>query len=431
MSDDLETKEDRLEEFKKYNNSKELSVLCPVCEKSFTNKYSLSNHFLIRGYNNGTQFIDNDHEVYWKNEKKKKLQKHKENLKNKKYIKKCRRCGDTFEEDFEGKHRKQCPDCRIKYPPKKKKPQNEFKKYPCSRCGDLIKVKLNANNKICDQCRKKEKEIEVRENLLKPLKVNCLVCNETLDYYKKHIRDRVSRILCDECKNDPYRFKKHYKYYRVIHLLENTALTRREIKELLNLEMDYVREAAIEKFGKEWYEKRVSFIRKRAGPLHAKKLKEFFIELRKDKDKFNKWFEDRSLKCVPSELEKTFWRGLNEFKYLPNQWITIKINEQYERREIDVKVTINETGRKFAVLIDGEAFHGYQAYFKKSTVEDDVNTAKVLADMGYYTIRYSETEVKSGWANRHFEEKYKEFMKSSPKYYYRNWITDEEISHSV
>lgn len=292
------------------------------------------------------------------------------------------RCGDSFEEDFEGKHRKQCPACRIKYPLKKKKPQNKYKEFPCPRCGDIITVKLYANNKICDSCRKKEREEEIKNNLAKPLNVPCLFCGKFFEYYKKHIRDRASRKLCDDCKKDPYRFKKHYKYSKVIFLLEETSLTRREIKELLNLEMDYIREAAIEKFGKKWYEKRVRYIRKRAGPLHAKRLKEFFIELRKDRDKFNKWFEDRSLKCIPSELEKAFWKGLRDLEFTSNQWITIRINEQYERREIDVKIPINDSGRKFAVLIDGEAFHGYQAYFKKSTVEDDINTAKALADMG-------------------------------------------------
>jgi hypothetical protein len=210
--------------------------------------------------------------------------------------------------------------------------------------------------------------------------------------------------------------------------LEETTLTRREIKELLNLEINYIREAAIEKFGKSWYEDRVAYIRDRAGPLHAEGIKKFFEELRKDKNKFNKWFDDRSFKSNPSSLECLFASRLN-LKYLPGQWMTIIVDGEYERREIDIKITLGETKRKFAIFIDGEAFHGKNACscFNITPVEKEIEITKAFADLGYFSIRYSETEVKSGWANQHFESKYKEFLLKQPVYYRRNWMEEKEI----
>lgn len=195
---------------------------------------------------------------------------------------------------------------------------------------------------------------------------------------------------------------------------------------MLSLEIDYVREAAIEKFGREWYEKRVSFIRKRAGPLHAVSNKKFFDELRKNKKKFDEWFEEKAFKSNPSRLEKQFRENLN-INYKCNCWKTLKIDNKYRRKEIDIEIIEEKINKNFSIFIDGEAFHGSQAYFKGAPVEIDIKVALKLSEVGYYTIRYSESEIKSGWANRHFDEKYKEFLLKPPKYYYRNWLDNKEV----
>lgn len=99
--------------------------------------------------------------------------------------------------------------------------------------------------------------------------------------------------------------------------------------------------------------------------------------------------------------------------------------DQKYRCEIDVKIPIGD--RKFAILIDGESFHGPNKFYNKDKPDMDNIKAQTLADMGYYTIRYSETEIKSGWAHNHFINLYNKFMGYLPSYYLYNWITGEEI----
>ena len=422
----LETKEDRLKKYQDLSESKSSSVSCPVCNQIFTNKYSLSNHFMVRGYKDGIRYIDSEHEKYWVENKKRQKRDHKKEVLSRTYTKICLRCGDSFPSDYDHRFAKQCPVCREKYPPKVKKPQKEMKDYPCFRCGKIIRTKRSASNTVCGECRVKERHKKIQKMMDTPLIVECPCCGKKVKYFKKHLRDRCSRIFCAECSSDPFRFKKHPKYDSVIFLLETTTLTRREIKELLSLEIDFVREAAIEKFGEEWYQGRVKFIRNRAGPLHGLSNKKFFDELRKDRKKLEAFFINRSR--VPSSLEILFVSMLKDFmKYSQNQWITLFIDHRYERREIDLKVVLGNTGRKFAILIDGEAFHGEGSYFQSVTPQKEAQISQKLANMGYFSIRYSESEVKSGWANKHFARKYFEFQENPPKYYYRNWMTKEEV----
>lgn len=196
MLNNIETKKDRLNKLASFKEIYKEKIICPVCNREFINKYSLSNHFIIRGFKDGNRFIDKNHETYWNDKKEEKKERHKNEVINRRYNKRCYRCNSFFEEDFEGRFRKQCPECRIKYPPKKKKPQNKYKKYPCYRCGQLILIKLSANNKICNKCRKKERNEKITLILKTPVKKKCLHCNQDIIYYKKHIKDRTCRILC-------------------------------------------------------------------------------------------------------------------------------------------------------------------------------------------------------------------------------------------
>jgi hypothetical protein len=401
--DIYETREQRLRKYKKYALKRVDSVLCPVCEKPFKNKYSLANHFLIKGFSDGIRFIDKEHEDYWLKEKEEKKERHLKEVKERKYEHNCWKCGKLFVSDYEHRFQKYCVECLINFPPKKKKPQNEFKNYPCSVCGTLIRMKLNANNKICKKCREKEREQEIQRILSTPIKITCLICKNKVEYTRKHVRDRVARLICPDCKNNGSYFKKHPKYDKVLELLRETTLTRREIKSLLGLEIDYVREAAIDLYGEEWYKKRVKMIRKR-GQLQS------------------------CYQCT-SGLELSFTDEL-KVPFETNKWIVLKIDGECYKSEIDVKVPIGN--RKFAILIDGESFHGPKKFYRKDAVDknnEDVDNvrARALADMGYFTIRYSETEVNSGWAIKNFSKLYTEFSLLLPSYYLRNWITGEEI----
>jgi hypothetical protein len=423
----METMQDRLIQFNDLKIEKKNSVKCPVCFKPFVNNYSLSNHFLIRGYDTGSQFIDEEHKKYYLKQKTEEELKHKEEVKNRYYSKKCIRCGATHQVDYEHRFQKRCPECEIKYPVKIKTPTNLIKNGFCTVCHSEMIIKAHSNNQVCINCRKKEKEEKIRQLLATPLKVRCLHCEKEIFYYRKHSRDRVARILCDDCKNDPHPFKKDQKYEKVLYLLEKTDLTRREIKNLLGLEKDFVREAAIEKFGLDWYDRRVLFIRDRSGPVHGKTSRLFFDNLRKDKDKFEEFFKNRS--SIPSRLELIFQKSLSQLNlsFEANKWMSIKIKGLYERRELDLKVPLEKTGKKFAIFIDGEAFHGPDAYFKSTSVEKECEITKAFSFLGYLSIRYSETEVKNGTALNHFLSKYKEFKNNPPSYYYRNWMTTEEV----
>ena len=60
-------------------------------------------------------------------------------------------------------------------------------------------------------------------------------------------------------------------------------------------------------------------------------------------------------------------------------------------------------GRKVVVLCDGEAFHGPKFVFgsAQARIDNDIKTARAYYDTDYSVLRYSESEIKSGWALTH------------------------------
>lgn len=422
------TIEDRMKPFEKLREDKKTEVTCPVCGTPYPNRYSLSNHFMIRGCESGVKFKDSAHEDYW-NETKKLLKKeHEKEILSRIYDKLCIRCNKSFNVDYLHRFQKRCSVCEILYPIKNKINATEVIEAFCIRCGLPVSALKGTTLIVCEECRKKEKEEKNNKILETKIFLNCISCREPVEYKKKHIRDHTFRILCEKCKATDW-FKNDEKYNKVIMLLQDSTLSRRDIKKLLSLEIDYVREAAIDKYGEEWYANRVLMIRKQAAPIMQQQRIMFFKELRKDKQKFDKWFEARAIKSNPSSLEYSFRDFLTKqsIGFVPNSWITVKVNDLYERREIDIKVPLEDTGRKFSIFIDGEAFHGKNTYFRGSTVEAEQGSTKAVASLGYFTIRYSESEIKSGWAFDHFKNLYNEFKNNIPKYYYRNWMTGEEL----
>lgn len=401
-------------------------LLCPVCNLQFNNKYCLSNHFYNRG--NG-KFLDDDHKIYWFENKSKLKKAHEVELLTKIRQNKCIRCGSIFSIDFEHRFQKRCQICNEKYPRRKKRKNEVYKSYPCSKCGKIIEVRLCSSNTICNECKEKTKHEKIKCKLERPLVSKCIRCGRQIIKFKKHIHDNIANRICDNCKNDKEWFKKHVKYNEVIELLRTTNLTRYEICSILDLDYDFVREAAIDKFGNEWYNSRLKMIDKQAGYKISKAKKSFFDNLRLDKTKFDDYFKKRNVSFNPSSVEKQFVEQISccLANIETNKWLTIQIDGRFEHREIDVKVSLGN--HKFAVFIDGEAFHGKNAKscFKTPTIEHDSLVAIAFANMGYFSIRYSESEVKSGEASNHFLQKYKEFQNSLPTFYYRNWMTNDEV----
>jgi len=107
-----------------------------------------------------------------------------------------------------------------------------------------------------------------------------------------------------------------------------------------------------------------------------------------------------------SGLEKVLVDQLLEIGIKPetNVWQEITIGGERVPREADLKVDLGG-GRKAIVLCDGEAFHGPRHIFKDplASMQDDRDTASSYHSLGYSVLRYSESEILTGWAIEHFK----------------------------
>jgi hypothetical protein len=408
--------------------NKNEKIFCPVCSLPFNNRYCLSNHIYNRG---NSVFLDKKHEEYWIEKKKKEKEQHEIDLRNKINENKCIRCGNLFFVDFEHRFKKRCDDCEKKYPRRKKQKSEVYqtKNSPCNKCGKIITVRLFSSTHVCDDCHNEKNEEKKNKRLGNPLISNCSNCGKIIIKNKNYLHDHGARRVCDDCKSDDMWFKKHNKYNEVIELLSTTSLNRYEIVKKLDLSHDFVREAAIDKFGQNWYNDRLKMIDQQTNIKISKSNDLFYEKLRKNEKKFKKFFAKRNFKFKSSSIEKMFVQSISNKNLMieTNKWLSFKIDNKYEHREIDVKVQLNN--RKFAIFIDGEAFHGKnsKSCFKTPTIELDSKIAMALSNIGYFSIRYSETEIKEGWAVNHFLQLYEHFKNNEPKFYYRNWMTEEEL----
>jgi len=103
------------------------------------------------------------------------------------------------------------------------------------------------------------------------------------------------------------------------------------------------------------------------------------------------------------KLEADFAEALSKHGLHPilNVWQAVPIQGTLVPREADLKIDLGL--HKIVVLCDGEAFHGPRFAFGDAArrVQDDTLTAEAYYALGYSVIRYSETELKSGWALDH------------------------------
>jgi len=104
-----------------------------------------------------------------------------------------------------------------------------------------------------------------------------------------------------------------------------------------------------------------------------------------------------------------------------NDWQSLRIGGRWCPREADIKVALGD-GRKVVILCDGEAFHGPGFIYgpPADRIAEDVRTAEAYFATGYSVVRYSETEIQSGWALPHFQAMFDRLRTSSAQGY-RTW----------
>lgn len=418
------TSEQRLEQNKKFKM--EGNILCSVCGKKFENWYSFSNHCYNRVLK---RFIDNEHERHFKDIQNIRKQKRHEQQQIKERKKKCIKCHNFFYVDLAHAFQKKCVECHIKFPnkiiksKKVKNWQEKDKKILCLKCKNEIIVNKFCSHKVCDNCKNEERKQYIEALMKRPIKAECKYCKKEILVKRKTTRTHIPQIVCADCKNKVFLF--HPKLDVVLKLVKETCLTRCEIKNLISLEKDYIRQASIYFYGKQWWLDREKQIQLNGSKITGEKRKEFFRQLREKPDELSKYLS--YLHRNPSKLEIMFSSSLpEELEKEPNTWLTVKVNDRFEHHEVDLKVKLDYF-KKFAIFVDGEAFHGKNAIVSNASIVKDELVAKAFSDLGYYTIRYSESEILSGWANENFYSLFSNFKLCKPLYYYRNWQTNETI----
>jgi hypothetical protein len=108
-----------------------------------------------------------------------------------------------------------------------------------------------------------------------------------------------------------------------------------------------------------------------------------------------------------------------------NDWQSVPIQGRMVPREADLKIPLGD-GRKVVVLCDGEAFHGPRTIFGDPSmrIEADKETSEAYFSLGYSVFRYSESEIKSGYAAQHLLGALAKLK--TVRSIYRNWCPNEE-----
>lgn len=105
-----------------------------------------------------------------------------------------------------------------------------------------------------------------------------------------------------------------------------------------------------------------------------------------------------------------------------NCWSTISVSGEKAHREIDLKVSYASS--KILIFCDGEAYHGPKAVYSDRR-EDDRETARAFHALGYSVVRYSESEIHSSAAIKHFKTWVEKIGADSPGF--RIWDPQEEF----
>jgi hypothetical protein len=318
-----------------------------------------------------------------------------------------------------------------------------FKKRICLKCGKSLDHRVKIYNGVCFTC---FSSANIKKDVVKEFLTKiCFKCKKEVTGYFSCMN---TRVLCPECKEISDKAKKEYskkfdtiRYKRQKECRSADKLSKKSsisedlylkleadildysipihiILKKYNLSLKYFNLAAEELLTKEQLKDRKHQTRSTAAQKFAVIQKA-------------RWKADPSLKLnftrnVPNKLEQKLIDDLKE-KFVGssiknNIWKTIKDNNSGNLIRTEIDIRLEYCGVKFYILCDGEAFHGPDCYFRGNTVSSDDFLSRALFSLHPFVLRYSETEIKSGFAIGHIDKVLKEINSNDLKSYYRNWM---------
>jgi hypothetical protein len=185
-----------------------------------------------------------------------------------------------------------------------------------------------------------------------------------------------------------------------------------------NISLKYIKIAAKKVMSEQGYIERNFNCRQRAGIIQGEMHKERWKKRKRPKSPiFNK---------EPNKLEKFFGSQIQELdksiiiRY--NVWKTLKdtIKNAYIHLQTDITIKVNSYN--ICILCDGHAFHGSNCYFRGDTVKEDEYKSEILYKYNPFVLRYSESEIKSGYAIAHLKGIIEEIILGKLNKLYRSWM---------
>jgi ribosomal protein S27E len=360
---------------------------CPVlnCDKEFYTKNSLANHIIKN--------IDPSHQAYYESNLKKKH---------------CQRCGRGI--DRRSLNQIVCYTCiSAENNLNKKEVNKEFLSKICFKCGNKVEGLFSRRNTrvLCSTCKKESTDNKKRYN-------------ESFDK-KRYAEAKVIRKL----KKEERSIEINDQITSNVELIKDIKEHNVAIHKLLDkhsLSLAYFKKACLNIISDEEYRLWCKSSRTMAGlglaPLHIKRWRE---RDRPASPIFNR---------VPNKLELQMAQSIKEkFPCLNldnNQWRTLYSEDRKEYYHLEVDIVLRVEDKRICILCDGEAYHGKECFFRGDTVSEDDFRSKILFNYNPVVIRYSETEIKSGYAIDHLSGILSKLKDSKIFSYYRNWMTGEE-----
>jgi hypothetical protein len=365
-------------------------IECPIptCDISFLNKYSLRNHII--------KSADPAHIFYYETRVKEKY---------------CP-CGTHLD------HRRKfineeglCYSCyRKKYPKTQKDIKKRWQIKNCFICHNKVEGLFSDRNTrvLCSSCRRvsRNKKINYNKNWNK------------IRYEKaRKKRTEIRSLKKDQKLKELYILLKKELFETVVpiyQLCNKYHISLLSIRKVLPLIMSDSE-----------YRKRNHQIRSRAVQLRIDDLKNYL----KNRP------ESRKLIRTPTSIEKIIGEKIKEIfpeaEIRFNIWKTLKDEDNNCYLHLESDVIINFGGIRIIVLSDGEAFHGKDSYFNGNTIAEDDRRSQILHKYNPYVIRYSETEIKKGFAIAHLERAIRKILSREIVTYYRNWMTNIEDVNGI
>lgn len=257
----------------------------------------------------------------------------------------------------------------------------------CCRCGEVwfITEKRRKGEKICPPCRKLKMQLGERKY------------SKTSVAKKKDVRpDTTART---RWKGSPQR---QIDAEQVACYAEENGI--RETMSEFRLSYKRVKNFCMGIWGEEKYAQVMEATRRANVRKGAVTRRQFWANLtpQEKAKRLESWHRK------PNTLEELFLSQVQTLDYgfdvQMNVWKAVQIGGEMQPREADLRFEFEN--KVFLVFCDGEAFHGPRRIFedKEWKIQDDIATAEAFFNMGYNTVRYSETEIHSGAALAHFHK---------------------------